>query len=501
MRIFDPSHERNLTVDVAIIGSGGAGLAAAIEARRVGASVAIIEQSETLGGASIVSGGGCFIVGTPLQESYGIHDTPDEAFEDWVKWGQGSADEEWARFYIEHSLHDLYFWAEGLGIKWVELWFMEGNRALRWHRPENNGLGLTTKLIEAVHRLGVREILTSTVATQILIQRDRVCGLMATQGDGRERIEIRSKSLIVATGGFAGNADMILEVRPDLKRFRIMEGGGVGATGAGHKLIREIGGYLTHMHQIWFYVYATPDYRDSRDKRGLVVRGIPGYIWINQQGRRFHDESLCGGASGSPALMSQDPPNAWAVIDASMAAGMQVYDPYYQNGDTVRPEKIQELLEHSPYIRKANSFSELGRKMEVDVPTFVSTVERYNQACERGLEREPEFGKSLNESKKLGTSPLYAIQFFPLARKSFGGVKTDCKCRVVNKHFEIIPGLYAAGEVAGMAGGHINGAAGLEGTMLGPSIFSGRVAGAWAAEEAGFGSGFVGKPNRTVEKG
>jgi predicted oxidoreductase len=84
-----------------------------------------------------------------------------------------------------------------------------------------------------------------------------------------------------------------------------------------------------------------------------------------------------------------------------------------------------------------------------------------------------------------------------LARKNFGGVKTDLKCRVLDKHFEPIAGLYAAGEVAGMAGGHINGRAGLEGTMLGPAIFSGRVAGGWAAQAAGHGCGFVGKPNRS----
>jgi predicted oxidoreductase len=81
-------------------------------------------------------------------------------------------------------------------------------------------------------------------------------------------------------------------------------------------------------------------------------------------------------------------------------------------------------------------------------------------------------------------------------RKNFGGVKTDMRCRVLDKHFEPIKGLYAAGELAGMAGGHINGNAGLEGTMLGPSLFSGRVAGGWAAQEAGHGAGFVGKPNR-----
>jgi predicted oxidoreductase len=88
------------------------------------------------------------------------------------------------------------------------------------------------------------------------------------------------------------------------------------------------------------------------------------------------------------------------------------------------------------------------------------------------------------------------VQIFPLARKNFGGVKTDLRCRVLDRHFEPIDGLFAAGEIAGMAGGHINGRAALEGTMLGPSLFSGRVAGAWAAQASGHGDGFVGTPNR-----
>ena len=112
------------------------------------------------------------------------------------------------------------------------------------------------------------------------------------------------------------------------------------------------------------------------------------------------------------------------------------------------------------------------------------------------MDKEPEFGKPLTSSKAFDTPPYFAVQIFPLARKNFGGVKTDLQCRVLDKHFEPIPGLYGAGELCGMAGGHINGRAGLEGTMLGPSVFSGRVAGGWAAHEAGHGSGFIGKPNR-----
>ena len=122
----------------------------------------------------------------------------------------------------------------------------------------------------------------------------------------------------------------------------------------------------------------------------------------------------------------------------------------------------------------------------MDEKKFVCAITDYNEAVQKGLETEPAFGKPLTQSKAFDTPPYFAIQFFPLARKNFGGIKTDLRCRVLDKHFEPITGLYGAGELCGMAGGHINGRAGLEGTMLGPSLFSGRVAGGWAANEAGF---------------
>jgi len=489
------ANETRIEVDVAIIGGGGAGIPAAIEVARAGGKAIVLEQADSCGGTAAISGGGCCIVGTPLQKAQGINDTPDLAFEEWVKWGQGAADEVWARFYLEHTLHDLYHWAEGCGAKWVDMKFQEGNRVFRWHRPDNNGLGLMTAFIKTAESLPNIKIMTSTTAGNLLTQDGRVYGVTATK-DLKDPIEIHSKAAVVATGGFNSNLDMVLENRPEFKSFKVMEGSGLGATGSGHKMIREVNGYFTHMDAIWFYVYATPDYRDPKGRRGLVFRLTPGYVWFNQQGKRFHNESLTGGASATPALLAQKPPHAWAILDTPMTAKMEIADPYYRDGDKVRRDKVQELLDNSPYIKKANTLAELARKIEVDIESFLSTVERYNKAFDDGLEREPEFGKSLKQSKKFDTPPYYAIQLFPLARKNFGGVKTDLHCRVLNRYFEPIPGLYAAGEVAGMAGGHINGKAGLEGTMLGPSIFSGRVAGAWAAHEAGFGPGFVGKPNR-----
>ena len=479
-----------LAVDVAVVGSGGAGLAAALEARRTGASVAIIDKADSLGGATMLSGGGCLIAGSPLQEKQGIHDSPELAYEDWVRWGEGEADQDWARYYIEQSVREIYFWLERLGVEWLTLLPQEGNRVPRWHRPRDHGKEIATVLIRAVEDSGA-QIFPSTQVLRLLRSDGRVCGLEASRNG--ETLEIHSKTLVLATGGFASNLDMVLEHRPELKGSRILLGGGPDATGEGHALARALGAKFTHMGEVWFYAYATPDYRDPGGKRGMVFRLRADYLWVNQQGRRFHDESLCGGSTATPALLKQSPRHAWSILDAQTAAILEIADPYYRSGATVNREHIQELLDHSPYVRKADTLEELARKMETDVPAFLATIERHNRALAGGLEREPEFGKPLANSKKIEVPPYYAIEIFPLARKNFGGVKPDLRCHMLDEGLRPIAGIYAAGELCGMAGGHINGKAGLEGTMLGPSLFSGRVAGAWAAQEAGFGAGFQGE--------
>jgi flavocytochrome c len=486
---------KHIETDIAIVGGGGAGIAAGIEARDAGAKAMAFEKAAEPGGAAIISGGGCCIVGSPLQEKEGIKDSPDLAFKDWIKWGGPSADEVWARYYIEHSLHDLYFWAEKQGVKWMDMKVQEGNSVHRWTRPDKDGLGLMTELIRSYREKG-GEIVPNTEIKRIKVEKGRAVGVEGVNSQTGEAVDVTSKVVVVTTGGFNSNVDMVRQYRPELGNEKIMEGSGRGSTGDGHKMVSGVGGYLTHMDHIWFYVYATPDYRDPGQKRGLVFRQAPGYIWVNQQGKRFHNESLSGGNSASPALMAQTPRHAWAVVDSGMISNMVVADPYYRNGAQVARDKITELLNTSPYIKKAETLADLAKRMDVDEAAFLDTMARYNQAFDQKLAREPEFGKPLGESKKFDTPPYFAIQIFPLARKNFGGIKTDIRCRVLDKHFEPIQGLYAAGEACGMAGGHINGRAGLEGTMLGPSIFSGRVAGGWAAHEAGYGGGFVGKPNR-----
>jgi len=370
--------------DVAIVGAGGAGMAAGIEARDAGARAVVFEQDAELGGAAIISGGGCLIVGSPLQAENGIHDTPDLAFKDWIEWGGPSTDVIWARYYIEHSLHDLYHWAEGLGVKWVDMKVQEGNSVQRWTRPERNGLGLMTGLIAGFRKRG-GEIVPETEITGLSLESGCVTGLQGRNTRTGESVAVRSKAVIVATGGFNSNLEMVLRYNPALRNDKVLEGSGRGSTGIGHELIRRAGGYLTHMDHIWFYVYATPDYRDPTQRRGLVFRLVTGNIWVNQQGRRFHNESMSGGNSASPALMAQSPRHAWAIMDTPMTATMEVADPYYRDGDKVVRAKVVELLNNSPFIRRADTLAELaGRQDRPQVPRARQAFRADRRALRRG---------------------------------------------------------------------------------------------------------------------
>src|SRR5262245_46461173 len=237
--------------DVAIMGAGGAGIAAGIEARAAGARAIAFEQAAAPGGAAIISGGGCLIVGSPLQKANGINDTPDLAFTDWIAWGGPSADEVWARYYIEHTLHDLYHWAEGMGVKWVDLKFQEGNTVLRWTRAERNGLGLMTHMIDNFRKKG-GEIVPDTEVTALNFSNGRATGFEGRNAKTGEPVKVKSKAVVVTTGGFNSNLDMVLEFNPTLKNNKVLVGSGFGSTGSGHKLVAQAGGYLTHMDHIWY---------------------------------------------------------------------------------------------------------------------------------------------------------------------------------------------------------------------------------------------------------
>ena len=467
-------------VDVIVAGSGVAGLCAAIEAAEAGAHVVVLEAQSDIGGASAMSGAGCCLVDTPLQMANGISDSVELALKDWAATGGSSADLEWARSYLEHTRRDVYEWCERLGIRWVALAQPEGNSVPRWHLPEGWGRVIVDTLLAHARSAGV-QIYRDAPVRRLLCDGTAVRGAVAAIA-GTER-EIPAAAVVMATGGFAGDLDMVLAAAPQLRTLpRLLSGGSPTALGLGHTLLRRVGAQLTSLDHIWVYPNATPDPSDPSGRRGLGVRGITGDTWLNQHGRRFHNETLNGGRSGTAALLAQPGMTAWCVFSAAEKPDLALIDnEYFATPAGPHPDAMEEFWKTSAHAWQADGPEELAAAIGLPAAAVCQSIDAFDRSVRDGLAQDSVFGRDLAGARPLGDGALAAIQLFPMAQKNFGGVRTDLDCRVQSEDGTPIQGLFAAGEVAGMAGGCINGRAALEGTMFGPCIYSGRVAGLHAA--------------------
>ena len=469
--------------DVVIVGSGAAGVAASIEAVAVGSEVLVVDQLPYLGGTARISGGGTLAVGTKMQEEFGVKDSVEVAVNDWLN-ANGPDDRPWAEYYANRSLNEVYRWAERRGVPWDHLKPPEeGNSIPRRHYPRNGGLAMMEALIQSVKdRVEWR---TSATCQSLIREDGRFSGINLLDSKSGRTEEIRARAVVFTTGGYCSNLDLILEFAPNLGRYRIMEGSGEGAKGLGHQILRRQDVAFTHLGHMCLYCYATPDYKDPQGRRGLVIRKIHGNIWVNAQGQRFHNEVDYGADRGTRAYMAQDPPQVWAILDSTMASHAEVADPDYRRGDEIFLEKVIELFDNSPYVKKHSTIEGLASKIGVNPTTLTDTVKTYNTYFEQNLKRDPQFDKPLTGLKPIDAPPFYAIQFFLLARKSLGGVATNLQGQVLTRNFTPIPGLYAAGELASPARCHI----GYLGHTIGQCLLSGRLAGAGASRETGHGDG------------
>jgi hypothetical protein len=176
-----------------------------------------------------------------------------------------------------------------------------------------------------------------------------------------------------------------------------------------------------------------------------------------------------------PAVLRQTPATYWAIFDAAsrpqfFVSGSDWNDPEVVQRDIFDNPKL------APWIKTGSSLEALARATGLPAKNLAATVRGWNEMIDAG--RDTAFHRFESSGTglppKIDSSPFYAVQFFPLARKSLGGVAVDLSCRVLDSQGKDIPRLYAVGELAGVGG--INGKAALEGTMLGPSILMGRVA-------------------------
>jgi predicted oxidoreductase len=465
--------------DVVVVGAGIAGLTTALEAARGGATVAVVDIASVFGGHAVVSEGGLSLIGTPLQEKLGQKDSPDLAYQDFLRWGE-DPNTAWVRMYVDRSRRDIYDWMSGLGVQFDALTLIPGNSVARFHRNPRRGYGLVEPVYRECLKTGKIVFHWNTRITGLLRQEDRINGVEGLNERTGAPFRLSGKAVVIATGGFQSNLDLVKENWPKDKPFpsRLLIGSGINALGSGLELARSAGALIERLDHQWNYPQGVPDPRYPGMNRGINFLN-PVAVWVNGNGQRFVNEES-GSAAILKEMLKQPGGRGWQVFDSTARDSLRV-----AGTDWADPKRVDALILNNPnLVHKADTLPQLAQKAGWPVEPFLAAVAGFNKALANGTDPDFErFNPGNPPSARVGrpairavaVPPFYAAPVYPMTRKSMGGIAVDLECRALNVLRQPIPGLYAAGEVTGFNG--LNGRAGLEGTFIGPSILQGRILG------------------------
>ena len=497
------AEDSTVDADVVVVGAGGAGMTAAITAAAEGKTVVILESQSMVGGNSVRATGGMNAGKTVYQdenefgESAGVEKTLKTAAEKYADNKTITAlaktvSEQWAAYQANPTgyfdsveLMELDTMIGGKGINDPELvetlcansadaidWLDEhgitlhnvssfgGASVKRIHRPVNAegktvsvGSYMIPLLQENCEKAGVKMMLDTT-ATEILTDANGAAvGVKATGASG-ETVTVNAKAVVLATGGFGANLDMVVKYKPELKGF--MTTNAPGIQGQGIEMAQAIGAATVDMDQI--QIHPTVEANTA----ALITEGLrgDGAILINEEGQRFIDEVGTRDVV-SAAEIAQTGSYSWLVVDQAMADASSVIQGYIKKGYTVT----------------GATYEELGKAMGVDAAAFAETMEKWNGYVE--AKNDPDFGRT-SFANPLNTAPYYAVKVTAGVHHTMGGLKINANTEVLNEKGEVIPGLFAAGEVTG----GVHGANRLGGNAVADFTVFGRIAGAAASDYA-----------------
>jgi flavocytochrome c len=473
--------------DVLVVGAGIAGLSAVWEPAQRDVDVGVIEIAPTYGGTGLTSEGALCIVGTPEQEQAGEPDDPQTAYRDFMTAGRDDdgpgPDAAWVDYYVKASRREIYDWLTGFGVRFEkDVILMPDNSVPRWHKVVGKGAGLLEPIYRECRKSGKAEFLFGVEAVSLLRdETGRITGVSTRRVKDGAAADYHAPVVILATGGFQSNLDMVRKHWPkDLPLpDHMLIGGGLHATGSGHEMAQAVGARLANMHYQLNYPTGLKNPLDPTGRRGLNAY-TDHSIWVNKTGRRFMSESR-DTRKTFPEVVRQPGGTYWAIFDDDARKGFHVSG---WNEEAIET-KLFDNPQASEVVKSAPTIKALAVAAGLPADTLDETVRRWNEMVAAG--RDTDFGRigtsrsSWAHPPKIEKPPYYAVRFVPLTRKSMGGVVIDLSCRVLDAAGRPIPGLYAVGELTGLAG--VNGKCTLEGTFLGASILTGRVAGRAALAE------------------
>ena len=493
------------TVDVVVVGAGGAGMTAAITATDAGKKVIVVESQPIAGGNSVRSTGGMNAAKTPYQdknefkEAAGVEKTLATAAEKFAdnetitalaatvksQWdayqanpqgyfdsvelmeldtligGKGKNNPELVKALAENSAAAIE-WLASIGADVKNVGAFGGASVKRIHRPVNADGKVTAvgayivPILEKNLQDRNVQFLFDTTANEIIMKDGKAVGIKATGKDGN-KVTINAKSVVIATGGFGANAEMVEKYKPELKGFATTNA--EGAQGQGIDMATAVGAATVDMDQI--QIHPTVHIEEDGNAH-LITEGLrgDGAILVNAEGKRFYDE-VSTRDKVSAAIIAQPDKSAWLVVDQSMVDKSAVIAGYIKSGYTVT----------------GATYEELAKAMGVDEATFVSTMNTWNQAVE--AKSDAEFNRT-SFANPLTAAPYYAIKITPAVHHTMGGIVINPKAEVLNEKGEAISGLFAAGEVTG----GVHGANRLGGNAVADFTVFGRIAGQSAADNA-----------------
>ena len=497
------AEDSTVDADVVVVGAGGAGMTAAITAAGEGKSVVILESQPMVGGNSVRATGGMNAGKTVYQdenefgESAGVEKTLKTAAEKYADNATITAlaktvSEQWAAYQADPKGYfdsvelmeldtmiggkgindpalvetlcsnsaDAIDWLDEHGITLHSVSSFGGASVKRIHRPVNAegktvsvGSYMIPLLQENCDKAGVQTLLNTTATELLTDANGAVVGVKATGSTG-ETITVNAKAVVLTTGGFGANLDMVTEYKPELKGF--MTTNAAGAQGQGIEMATAVGADTVDMDQI--QIHPTVEANTA----ALITEGLrgDGAVLINAEGKRFIDEVGTRDVV-SAAEIAQTGSYSWLVVDQAMVDASSVIQGYIKKGYTVTGQ----------------TYEELAKAMGVDEAAFAETMKTWNGYV--AAKNDPDFGRT-SFAKALDTAPYYAIKVTAGVHHTMGGLKINTNTEVLKADGSVIPGLFAAGEVTG----GVHGANRLGGNAVADFTVFGRIAGAAASKYA-----------------
>ena len=443
--------------DAIIVGSGGTGLTAALQARELGLNVVILEKNVKTGGNTSRASSGMNASESLVQLDEGIIDNNRDFYEETLKGGGLLNDRAMLKYFVNHSALAIS-WLMKYGVRLTDLTITGGMSVKRAHRPgsmEPVGFYLTSRLTNQVEKAGV-DIFTGARVTKLLQDRSgKVNGVEVETDDGVKTI--KAKAVLLATGGFGASKEIIKKYRPDLVDYKTTNQ--PGATGDGMKLAKEIGAQLMQMNFIQVHPTADTD----NPHVYLIGEGLrgEGAILVNKAGKRFVNE-LNTRKIVSSAITDLHEDGAYLIFDSGVRghfAAVEFYD-------------------HVGLVKEGSSLADLAKEIDVDPENLAATVDEWNKAVEN--HKDKEFGRTTGMDREINRGPYYAIHIHPAIHYTMGGIHINTETQVLDTNGNVIKGLYAAGEVSG--GLHGNNRIG--GNSIAETVIFGRQAGIQMAKYA-----------------